>query len=58
MRQRNRQQRQSEHSNTIKHPDDWKTGDQPMTRAERSYLHTVADEAGARSATSEAEAAG
>ena len=32
--------------NTIKHPDDWKTGDEPMTGAQRSYLHTLADEAG------------
>jgi hypothetical protein len=32
-------------SNTIKDPDDWKTGDEPMTGAQRSYLHTLADEA-------------
>jgi hypothetical protein len=32
--------------NAIKHPDDWKTGDEPMTGAQRSYLNTLADEAG------------
>jgi hypothetical protein len=31
--------------NTIKNPDDWKTGDEPMTGAQRSYLHTLASEA-------------
>lgn len=33
-------------SNNIKDPDEWKTGDEPMTGAQRSYLHTLADEAG------------
>ena len=33
-------------SNTIKDPDEWKTGDEPMTGAQRSYLKTLADEAG------------
>jgi len=33
-------------SNTIKDPNDWKTGDEEMTGAQRSYLHTLADEAG------------
>jgi Protein of unknown function (DUF3072) len=32
--------------NTVKHPDNWKTGDEPMTGAQRSYVHTLADEAG------------
>jgi hypothetical protein len=27
-------------------PDDWKTGDEPMTEAQRSYLTTLATEAG------------
>jgi hypothetical protein len=27
-------------------PDDWKTGDEPMTAAQRSYLETLAREAG------------
>lgn len=33
-------------SNTRKDPDDWKTGDEPMTGAQRSYLQTLSDEAG------------
>jgi len=33
-------------SNTIKDPDDWTTGDEPMTGAQESYLHTLATEAG------------
>jgi Protein of unknown function (DUF3072) len=36
----------TDQGNTIKHPDDWKTGDEPITGAQRSYLHTLADEAG------------
>jgi hypothetical protein len=32
--------------NTIKDPDDWTTGDEPMTGAQRSYLSTLAQEAG------------
>jgi hypothetical protein len=35
-----------ETSNMIKDPDDWKTGDEEMTGAQRSYLQTLADEAG------------
>ncbi len=30
----------------IKDPDDWKTGDEPMTGAQQSYLQTLSDEAG------------
>jgi hypothetical protein len=30
----------------IKDPDDWVTGDEPMTGAQRSYLDTLAREAG------------
>jgi hypothetical protein len=33
-------------SNRIKNPDDWSTGDEPMTGAQESYLHTLATEAG------------
>jgi len=33
-------------SNMIKDPDEWKTGDEEMTGAQRSYLQTLADEAG------------
>ena len=38
-------QQDADQSNTIKHPDDWTTGDEPMTGAQRSYLHTLAEEA-------------
>jgi hypothetical protein len=31
--------------NLIKDPDDWTTGDEPMTGAQRSYLQTLCDEA-------------
>jgi hypothetical protein len=31
--------------NTIKNPEDWKTGDEPITGAQKSYLHTLASEA-------------
>jgi Protein of unknown function (DUF3072) len=33
-------------SNTRKNPDDWVTGGEPMTGAQSSYLHTLAEEAG------------
>ena len=33
-------------SNTEKNPDDWVTGDEPMTGAQRSYLNTLPTEAG------------
>ncbi|WP_316807784.1 DUF3072 domain-containing protein [Pedobacter agri] len=33
-------------SNTVKNPDDWTTGDEPMTGAQSSYLKTLSDEAG------------
>ena len=32
-------------SNTIKDPQDWTTGDEPMTGAQRSYLKTLSEEA-------------
>ena len=32
--------------NAIKNPDDWTTGNEPMTGAQRSYLNTLATEAG------------
>lgn len=31
---------------TVKDPDNWVTGDEPMTGAQRSYLDTLAREAG------------
>ncbi|MDB5192790.1 MAG: hypothetical protein JWQ96_2353 [Segetibacter sp.] len=33
-------------SNTVKDPDEWTTGGEPMTGAQRSYLKTLSDEAG------------
>ena len=30
----------------IRDPDEWTTGDEPMTGAQESYLHTLATEAG------------
>jgi len=35
-----------EASNMIKDPDDWVTGDEEMTGAQRSYLQTLCEEAG------------
>ena len=32
-------------SNTIKDPDNWTTGEEPMTGAQKSYLTTLAEEA-------------
>ena len=32
-------------SNREKDPDDWTTGDEPMTGAQRSYLKTLCEEA-------------
>lgn len=29
-----------------KDPDEWTTGDEPMTASQKSYLHTLAEEAG------------
>ena len=42
----NRDVRVEGESNTVKDPDQWTTGDEPMTGAQRSYLKTLADEAG------------
>lgn len=33
-------------SNMQKDPDDWVTGDEPMTGAQRSYLQTLSEQAG------------
>ncbi len=30
-------------SNTVKNPDDWTTGDEPMTGAQASYLKTLSE---------------
>ena len=32
--------------NAIKDPEEWTTGEEPMTAAQQSYLHTLATEAG------------
>lgn len=37
---------QPQDGNKIKPPDEWKTGDEPMTGAQQSYVHTLAQEAG------------
>ena len=39
-------QPENEASNTVKNPDDWTTGGEEMTGAQRSYLNTLAQEAG------------
>jgi Protein of unknown function (DUF3072) len=36
----------SPQDNPAKDPDDWTTGDEPMTGPQRSYLQTLAREAG------------
>ncbi len=38
-------QEHADESNTIKDPDKWTTGDEPMTGAQRSYLSTLSEEA-------------
>jgi hypothetical protein len=35
----------ADRSNMEKDPDDWTTGDEPMTGAQRSYLKTLSEEA-------------
>ncbi len=39
-------ERQADQTNTQKDPDDWVTGDEPMTGAQASYLKTLSQEAG------------
>jgi DUF3072 family protein len=34
-----------DHSNRIKNPDDWVSGQEPMTGAQASYLKTLSEEA-------------
>ena len=36
----------ADQSNMQKDPDEWTTGDEPMTGAQRSYLKTLTEEAG------------
>jgi hypothetical protein len=40
-----RTQQETENSNMTKDPDEWVTGDEPMTGAQRSYLKTLSEEA-------------
>ena len=40
-----RTQQDADQGNAIKDPDQWTTGDEPMTGAQRSYLHTLAEAA-------------
>jgi hypothetical protein len=37
-------QEEAESSNMIKDPEDWTTGDEPETEAQRSYLKTLSEE--------------
>lgn len=39
-------QNNQDNSNTVKDPDNWTTGDENMTGAQRSYLKTLSIEAG------------
>lgn len=32
--------------NRVKDPENWTTGDEPMTEAQKSYLHTLSEETG------------
>ena len=41
-----RTQDHADESNMRKDPEQWVTGDEPMTGAQRWYLHTLAEEAG------------
>lgn len=41
-----RTQSHADESNMKKDPEDWTTGDEPMTGAQRSYLKTLSEEAG------------
>ena len=38
-------QEHADESNTIKDPETWTTGDEPMTGAQASYLSTLSEEA-------------
>ena len=37
---------EAQERSAVKDPDQWATGDEPMTGAQKSYLHTLAREAG------------
>lgn len=40
-----RTQEHANEGNTLKPPEEWTTGDDPMTGAQRSYLETLSEEA-------------
>ncbi len=44
-RKTDKKQQSDRHTNAIKDPDEWTTGEEPMTGAQESYLHTLATEA-------------
>ena len=46
MQQDDRQSDQGISPNPAKDPEDWTTGDEPMTGAQASYLQTLSQEAG------------
>lgn len=46
MASQNPQQGENRSSNRIKDPEQWTTGDEPMTGAQASYLETLCEEAG------------
>jgi hypothetical protein len=41
-----RKKARTDSSNRIKDPEQWTTGEEPMTGAQESYLHTLGTEAG------------
>jgi hypothetical protein len=45
-RNTNKKQQTEPQTNAIKDPDQWTTGEEPMTGAQESYLNTLATEAG------------
>ena len=42
----NQNEEQLQGTNAEKDPDEWVTGDEPMTGAQKSYLKTLSDQAG------------
>ena len=46
MSTKKRDQDNLDQGNAVKDPDEWTTGEEPMTGAQRSYLKTLSDEAG------------
>ena len=46
MSRKTSKQQPNRQANAIKDPDEWTTGEEPITGAQESYLHTLATEAG------------